>query len=128
MGLGFDFDAGGGTDGFAGAGSKAAAWPLSGSRNSHEAKPSRLVWPTLESAHHVMFSPNRTRPMTTVSPLARVAFTSAVSDIDAYTGSVSLLTTARAPAATVCAGDAVAASRARQRPRKLADLCINSSI
>ena len=122
MVIGFGFDCGIGAGGSV-AGALAGAEPLAGSRNSHEAKPRRLVSPALEIAHQVTSEPNTTSPITTVSPRLSLHRTSADSDIDAYTGSVSLLTTARAPAATVCACAATAAS-ARHRACEIAGFII----
>jgi hypothetical protein len=61
----------------------AAAGPRSGSRNSHEANPKRLVSPAFDIEHQVMSEPNRTKPMVTASPRLRVVRMSADSDIDA---------------------------------------------
>ena len=60
-----------------------AAGPRSGSRNSQEVNPNRLVSPAFDMEHQVMSAPNRTKPMVTVSPRLRVVRMSADSDIEA---------------------------------------------
>ncbi len=76
-GLGLGSGSGGGVS----PGGSTAFEERSGSRNSQEAKPSRLASPALEIAHQVISASNRTRPMVTISPRLRVTRTSPACDI-----------------------------------------------
>src|ERR1700724_46801 len=58
---------GNGAGGGASPGGSGATEERSGSRNSQEAKPSRLVSPALQIAHQVISASNRTRPTETIS-------------------------------------------------------------
>src|SRR5437879_12665343 len=90
MVIGFGFDCGIGAGGSV-AGALAGAEPLAGSRNSHEAKPTRLVSPALEIAHQATSEPSTTSPITTVLRRLSLDRTSADSAIEPCTGSGSLL-------------------------------------
>src|SRR5439155_1680096 len=109
--------------------STTAAGATGASRTTHETKPSRRVSPPLDTAHQAISSPNSTSPIVNSSLRCSVAFTTLDADIAVYTGSVSLATTARAPAATVvcprAAAIASSASSAIARPRQTPEILIN---